>query len=110
MKRYHESNHGFCFTKGDMHHLQMEQSVESLLSEVSAFVIKTLFLFLEESAILKGLCYAPMHKIHVFIKEEKLKNLAQRRVHNLSPAQSSPHLNSAHLHRFYLLIVSISKK
>lgn len=41
------------------------------LTEVSAFVIKTLFLSLEEPAIQKVLCHAPMHKIHVFITGEK---------------------------------------
>jgi len=41
-------------------------------------VIKTLFLFLEESAIQKGWCHAPMHKIHVFITGEKTEKIGTK--------------------------------
>lgn len=62
-------------------------------SEVSAFVTKPLFL--AEPAIPKAQHYASVHKIHVFITGGKiLEKLAQRRVHNLSSAKGSPHLNS----------------
>lgn len=74
MKRYHESNPGICFTKGDMHHLQMEQSIESL------FWVKFLLLWLklssslEKSAIQKGpmLCSNAQNTcIHYRKKPEK---------------------------------------